>query len=117
METEDIAKCDFNPWRPITDSAPLRRLGKFGEELAECSAAVSRCIIQGIDESEPVTGKVNRQWLENEIADVMANIETVIDFFQLDTVAMYRRARLKKDVLIKWNTAVDNEAKQESKSG
>lgn len=50
-----------NPWHPISDPVDLKHLGKLSEELGECSAAVARCIIQGIDECEPVTGKINRQ--------------------------------------------------------
>ena len=49
---------DANPWHPITDKVDLKYLGKLGEELNECGSAVSRCIIQGVDEREPVTGKL-----------------------------------------------------------
>jgi hypothetical protein len=63
----------LNPWRPMTRPIDLKHLGKLGEESNELGAAISRCIIQGIDEREPVTGKPNRQWLAEEIADVLAN--------------------------------------------
>jgi hypothetical protein len=75
---------DANPWHPIDDKVDLKHLGKLGEELSElaaasskCATAVCRCIIQGVDEAEPVTGKVNREWLEDEIADVQANMDLV----------------------------------------
>lgn len=51
----------LNPWHPMTDAINLAHLGKLAEELNECGAAVARCIIQGIDGSEPVTGKPNRE--------------------------------------------------------
>lgn len=47
------------PWRPIQSPIDLKHLGKFGEELGECQAAVSRCIIQGIREKEPIERKPN----------------------------------------------------------
>src|SRR4051812_1950163 len=65
----DIVKA--NPWQPIRGPIDLAVLGKFGEELGECQAAVSRCIIQGLGGAEPVTGKINQDWLEDEVADVL----------------------------------------------
>lgn len=72
----------MNPWVPITDIASLKRLSKLIEELGECSAAAARCIAQGVDGKEPVTGKVNRLWLTEEIADVLALIDKSIEFLQ-----------------------------------
>lgn len=67
----------LNPWIPMSKPIDIKHLGKLAEELGEASSAVARCLIQGIDESEPVTGKLNRQWLEDELADVCANIQLV----------------------------------------
>lgn len=94
---------DANPWHPITDAVDLKHLGKLGEELNECGSAVSRCIIQGVDECEPVTGKVNRDWLQDEIADVQANIDLVVARFKLDEEAMHIRAEKKKLHLKQWH--------------
>lgn len=94
---------DANPWHPITDAVDLKHLGKFGEELGECGAAVSRCIIQGVAECEPVTGKVNQAWLEDEIADVRANAELVIERFGLDEARIAARAERKKLHLRQWH--------------
>lgn len=93
-----------NPWQPITDVQQLRLLGKFGEELGECSAAVSRTIIQGIDEAEPVTGKSNRVWIEDEIADVIANALLVIRDFELDRARINGRVRSKIKLLRDWHS-------------
>jgi len=86
-------------------SSPIdvKHLGKLAEELAEAGAAVARCLIQGIDEAEPVTGVVNRQWLENELADVIANIGLVIDHFLLDDVRMEARSHRKAQHLRQWH--------------
>lgn len=63
METKEIEERfkDHSPWHPMTDSVDLKHLGKLMEELGECQAAIARCIIQGIDSAEPVTGKINKK--------------------------------------------------------
>lgn len=94
---------DANPWHPMSNAVDLKHLGKLAEELSEAGAAVARCIIQGIDEAEPVTGKINRQWLQDELADVQANIGLVIERFKLDVLAMTHRAVRKKNHLRQWH--------------
>lgn len=94
---------DANPWHPISDPFDLKHLGKLGEEANELGAAVSRCIIQGVDEAEPVTGKINREWLEDEIADVRANSDLVIKRFRLDEERIAARAEKKKRFLQGWH--------------
>lgn len=71
------------PWMPITDPATLKRLGKLNEELGECTSASARCLIQGFDGTEPDTGKVNRQWLLEELADVEAQAVCTLDMLKL----------------------------------
>jgi hypothetical protein len=92
----------LNPWRPITDAQQLRVLGKLGEELGEASAIVSRCIIQGVDEAEPVTGKLNRVALENELADVLATIRQTVQHYGLDEARMAERGERKRAHLEAW---------------
>jgi NTP pyrophosphatase (non-canonical NTP hydrolase) len=93
-----------NPWHPMSKPIDLKHLGKLAEEVNELGSAVSRCIIQGIDESEPVTHKLNREWLEDEIADVLANIELVIDHFNLDGLRIFKRRKRKKVHLRGWHS-------------
>lgn len=95
---------DANPWHPIKDAVALKHLGKLTEELGEAIAASSRCIIQGIDECEPVTGKSNRTWLEDELADVMAGISLCIEHFELDFKRMELRSIRKAQHLKQWHT-------------
>ena len=92
-----------NPWNPITKPIDLKHLGKLLEELGEATSAASRCLIQGIYEREPVTGKVNKEWLEDELADVMANVELVMDHFDLDKWRMLARLQKKKKHLAEWH--------------
>lgn len=102
METGDI-KPFPNPWHPEKDPVALKTLGKLSEELGECNSAVARCIIQGIWEFEPVTGKMNAEWLEDEIADVLANIKLVVDLFSLSTHRMDIRVERKIEMLRAWH--------------
>lgn len=98
-----MSKFALNPWNPLTDKLDLKVLGKLGEETGELSSAVSRCIIQGVDEVEPVTKKPNRKWLEDEIADVLGNIELVIEHFGLDANRIQERKEDKKVHLTAWH--------------
>lgn len=99
----------MNPWVPITTPIDLKHLGKLGEELGEASAAVSRCIIQGVGAAEPVTGKPNVVWLEDELADVLANIELVTQHFDLDRERMHRRAIGKARQLRAWHSMLTDD--------
>lgn len=93
-----------NDWLPITDVQALKRLGKLAEESGELTAACSRCIIQGIDEREPTTGKPNREWLEDEIADVLTNIDIAVEYFGLDRSRIHERMRRKTTQLQYWHS-------------
>lgn len=92
-----------SPWVPITNKCDLKHLGKLAEELGECGAAVARCIIQGVASVEPVTLKPNHQWLEDEIADVLANIDLCISHFELDPGIIAIRKERKKKMLSDWH--------------
>lgn len=98
----------LNPWHPMSRPIDLKHLGKLAEELNEAGSAVARCIIQGIDESEPVTHKPNKVWLEDELADVLANIELVTKHFGLDRDRMAARAERKKEHLLGWHSMLDD---------
>lgn len=94
---------DANPWQPMREPLDVAHLGKLLEEVNELGAAISRCLIQGIDEREPVTGKPNREWLEDEIADVSAGCQLVGQRFSLDQVRIKHRIDRKKAHLRQWH--------------
>ena len=96
----------INPWQPITHAIDLKHLGKLAEEVNELGAAIARCIIQGIDEFEPVTGKTNREWLMDEIADVRANVALCVNHFKLDDSYMDSRMFQKVKLLQKWHNMI-----------
>ena len=106
MDDRDMDKLDEKfpaPWKPMTDPVDLKHIGKLGEELGECQAAAMRCLIQGIDGINPDDGKVNREWLQDEIADALANIDLVVERFGLDEKKIGLR-RLRKIVFLrKWH--------------
>jgi len=93
----------ISPWHPTADPKELKVVLKFLEELGEAVSAGARALMQGIDEAEPTTGKVNRIWLTEEIADVQGNAELVIEHFQLNRAAILVRAERKKANLRLWH--------------
>ena len=99
----DNANATMSPWVPMKSAIDLKHLGKLAEELGELQAAVARCIIQGVDEREPVTGKRNREWLEDEIADVIAGVELTVKHFKLDNLRIGSRALAKEERLREWH--------------
>lgn len=100
----DISKLrDPSPWHPMSDPVDLKHLGKLLEELGEATAAASRCLIQGIDGADPVTEEPNKEWLENELADVLANINLCSLRFELNEDRMNERAAKKMAHLKKWH--------------
>lgn len=96
-------------WTPTTDSLQLRRFGKLCEELGELQAVAARCIIQGIDEIDPSSGRPNRDRLEDEIADVQAQITVMINDLELDIVAITKRTQLKVGSMRIWDKLTEEE--------
>ena len=92
-----------DPWHPMTEPVDLKYLGKLAEECGELNQAIGRCIIQGIDGCEPDSQKVNRTWLQEEIADVLVNAALVIKRFNLDMPAINKRYKLKRSRLVVWH--------------
>lgn len=94
-------------WIPMTNLVDLAHLGKLGEECGELSSIVSRCIIQGIDECDPETGKPNRLALEEEIADVMAMAELAIFRFCLNALRLETRRERKIEMKRAWHKMIE----------
>jgi hypothetical protein len=88
----------------------LRRMGKLIEELNELSVVAARCIIQGIDEVDPSSGKVNRLRLEHELADVMAQCKVTIQNLKLNFGGIDVRCAEKVLQMAEWEAMFDEEA-------
>lgn len=102
METADIPTKELSDWQPITNKHDLAVLGKLCEEVNELGAAISRCIIQGLDEAEPVTHKINRKWLEEELGDVFALATIAIERLGLNDSAISDRSARKIRYKMPW---------------
>ena len=89
-------------WVPTTNLAMLRRMGKTIEELSELSSVCARCIIQGIDEIDPATGKTNRERLHEEMADVQAQIAANTIDLNMDQEMMALRTARKFRLMTDW---------------
>ncbi len=103
MTEERALNPPLNPWQPMTRPIDIAQLGKLAEECNELGSALARCMIQGIDERHPETGKLNREWLEDEIADVTAKIAQVTEFYNLDNERIFRRVGRKMRDLETWH--------------
>lgn len=96
-------------WIPTTDLLTLRRMGKTAEELGELSAVVARCIIQGIDEIDPQSGKTNRVRLTEEIADVYAQLDCTVHAFDLSLYEVESRRARKIGYMREWEAMFKGE--------
>lgn len=110
MVDVDKLKKDASPWHPMNVPTDVKTIGKLIEELTElatsasrAATAATRCLIQGINELEPVTQVLNRQWLEDELADVRAGYELTIERFALDRERMNTRTERKMEHLRSWH--------------
>lgn len=89
-------------WTPTTQLSMLRRMGKLLEELNECGSVAARCIIQGIDEVDPSSQRVNRDRLGDEMADVLAQIECTVAMLDYDRDALALRVERKLASMAAW---------------
>jgi len=98
-----------SPWLPEQDRIRLATLGKLIEELNEASSRAARCIIQGLDETDPDTGRTNRAELEREISDVLACIEMAS--IELHVEPDPQRQDGKVDHFQRWHELIDEAGK------
>lgn len=71
--------------------------------LGRCGAAVSRCIIQGIDGAEPSTGRVNRDWLIEEMCGLGRIVDAFVADFDLEAAKIKHRMEFKREHLLRWH--------------
>lgn len=101
---------DPSPWIP-PEFDPLTRkaLNKLGEENSELTTVLFRIQNQteGLDAIIPGETKTNRQWLEEEIADVFATSALAVKHLKLDMPFIEERVKKKTVYLEKWYMMLD----------
>ena len=96
----------ITPWQPEQNRFRLAVLGKLAEEAGELSARASRCIIHGLDEADPDTGRRNRDELAREVADVLACFEILRE--TLSIVPQDARIASKANGFRHWHSLIEN---------
>jgi coenzyme F420-reducing hydrogenase beta subunit len=92
----------MSKWVPTTNLMMLRRMGKLQEEMHELGEVAARCIIQGIDEIDPGSGKVNRERLWREVADVYAQLDETVARLGLSVADIETRRAEKRGYMQEW---------------
>ena len=95
----------ISPWMPELDRIRLAILGKLIEECNELSARAARCIIHGLDEHDPATGRRNRDELAREVSDVCACLEVLSDGLSVDPLP--ERTAGKVRGFNRWHTMIE----------
>jgi hypothetical protein len=98
---------ECQPWQPMRDPCDLKHHGKHVEELGELVAALGRAICQGMDAVDPKTGKPNRANIQDESADVEAQLILGRLRFGYDRNVMDRRIERKIAQQRVWHGALD----------
>lgn len=92
----------INPWKPETDIVLHQALGKLAEECNELAKIATRCVIQGYAEADPVTEKLNRTQLMEEVADVKATMRWLFDVLDIPFNGESQREARKFDGFKRW---------------
>ena len=102
METEDIADFEPSPWQPISAPRLLALVAKAQEELGELASALARSQCQGFGGHEPKTGKLNLNWVEDEVGDVRAVVDLLEYYLPLNVSQIELRRLRKQRYLRTW---------------
>lgn len=102
MGNPEAYKANLHPWIPEKDPVRAACLFKAGEECGELISAVSRCGMQGIEGKDEETGYPNTSWLEDEVADVYAILDWLMNEFDLDRARIRDRFRGKVVHFERW---------------
>lgn len=95
-------------WLPEQDPHRLAVLGKLAEECNELAGRAVRCIIQGIDEKDPATGRTNRDELAREASDVEACLEMVESLLGVKRITS--RVAGKYDGFKRWHRLIEEKS-------
>ena len=92
----------------MTDNQLKEIMGILQEECAEVIQAVSKVNRFGLDNHKPGTAYTNREHLEEELGDLVAMINIMVDAGLVDEKSIETAAHAKVTKLSKWSTIYDN---------
>lgn len=75
----------------------------LSEECAEVIQAISKCHRFGLDNFKPGKPKTNCEHLEEEIGDLLAMIDILVDIQVVDTLSLELAKKAKIEKLKKWS--------------
>jgi NTP pyrophosphatase (non-canonical NTP hydrolase) len=73
------------------------------EECAEVIQAISKCFRFGLDQVKPGKPKTNREHLEEEIGDLLAMVEILVDKNMVSGESIEKAMEAKIEKLEKWS--------------
>jgi NTP pyrophosphatase (non-canonical NTP hydrolase) len=76
----------------------------LSEECAEVIQSISKCNRFGMDNLKPGKPKTNRQHLEDELGDVLAMIDIMLEYDIIDSNKLEEAKLNKFEKLKKWST-------------
>jgi NTP pyrophosphatase (non-canonical NTP hydrolase) len=89
----------------LTTESQLKEItGILQEECAEVIQAVSKVNRFGLDNFKPGNNKTNRQHLEEELGDLVAMINIMVDAKLVDEKSIAAAAHAKLEKLKQWST-------------
>jgi NTP pyrophosphatase (non-canonical NTP hydrolase) len=91
------------------DSQTKEVMDILQEEAAEVIQAVSKCSRFGIDNYKPGKPKTNREHLEEELGDLLAMVDIMLDKGIVSQAKLDEAKENKKYKLKKWSNIFDEE--------
>ena len=74
------------------------------EECAEVSQAISKVFRFGIDNHKPGQDKTNKQHLEEEVGDLLAMVDIMVEKCIISDSAINEARKAKREKLRQWST-------------
>ena len=94
---------DF-PKEDKMDSQTREVMNILSEECAEVIQAISKCHRFGLDNYKPGKPKTNCEHLEEELGDLLAMIDILVDMQTIDPESLTVAKKAKIEKLKKWST-------------
>lgn len=92
------------------DKKIAEALGILQEECAEVIVEISKCRRFGLNSVHYKTGIEHSRMLEQEIGDVLAMIDILVEQMVIDPSALITAKQSKKEKLKKWSNLYENQS-------